>query len=187
MKELFENEENKAKFKEEFGYDLEVPTTWAKYIDAAKFFNGWDWDGDGEIEYGTIEAMAPKDVGGYIFLTHAITYAAHPDYPGYAFFNPETMEPMVNNPAYERALNEYTELLQYGPPNMINYGGGDERAAFPAPRSRRTLDTPSLRDPMNAGTPRLSSGIPSKKCSMHPTSHLVVGLPPSLLPARILR
>lgn len=139
-KDAFENEEYKAMFKEAYGYELDVPQTWEQYIDAAEFFNGWDWDGDGKIEYGTIEAMAPKDVGGYIFLTHAITYAAHPDYPGYAFFDPETMEPMVNSPAYERALNEYTELLQYGPPNMINYGGGDERAAFPAGEAAMAID-----------------------------------------------
>lgn len=139
-KDAFENPDYQAKFKEQYGYDLEVPKTWAEYITAAEFFNGWDWDGDGELEYGTIEAMAPKDVGGYIFLTHAITYAAHPDYPGYAYFNPETMEPSVNNAAYQRALEEYKQILAFGPPNMINYGGGDERAAFPAGEAAMAID-----------------------------------------------
>lgn len=139
-KDAFENEEYRAKFKKQYGYELNVPKTWDEYMDAAEFFNGWDWDGDGKIEYGTIEAMAPKDVGGYIFLTHAITYAAHPDYPGYAFFDPNSMEPQVNNEAYKRALTEYSKILQYGPPNMINYGGGDERAAFPAGESAMAID-----------------------------------------------
>ena len=97
-------------------------------------------DGDGEVDYGTIEAMAPKDVNPYIFLTHAVTYAAHPNYPGYTFFNPETMQPMVNDPAYQRALEEYKRILKLGPPNMINYGGGDERAAFPAGESALAID-----------------------------------------------
>ena len=71
-KDAFENEEYKARFKEQYGYELEVPKTWTEYMDAAEFFNGWDWDGDGEVDYGTIEAMAPKDVNPYIFLTHAV-------------------------------------------------------------------------------------------------------------------
>lgn len=139
-KDAFENEEYKARFKEQYGYELEVPKTWTEYMDAAEFFNGWDWDGDGEVDYGTIEAMAPKDVNPYIFLTHAVTYAAHPNYPGYTFFNPETMQPMVNDPAYQRALEEYKRILKLGPPNMINYGGGDERAAFPAGESALAID-----------------------------------------------
>lgn len=139
-KDALENEEYKAQFKEEYGYDLEVPKTWTQYRDVAEFFNGWDWDGDGEIEYGTIEAMAPKDVGGYIFFNRAITYAAHPDYPGYAFFNPDTMKPEVSNEAYKRALTEYLDILQFGPPNMINYGGGEERAAFAAGEAAMAID-----------------------------------------------
>ena len=139
-KDAFENEDYKAQFKEKYGRDLTVPVTWDEYIECAEFFNGWDWDGDGELEYGTIEAMAPKDVGGYIFLTHALTYAAHPDYTGYAFFDYETLEPMVNSPAYLKALEEYKQILKLGPPNMINYGGGDERAAFAAGEAAMAID-----------------------------------------------
>lgn len=139
-KSCFENEEYQAEFKEKYGYDLHVPETWDEYIDVAEYFNGWDWDGDGEINYGTIEAMAPKDVGGYIFLTHAVTYAGHPDYKGYAFFNYETMEPMVQTGAWHKALEDYQKILTLGPPNMINYGGGDERAAFPAGESAMAID-----------------------------------------------
>jgi multiple sugar transport system substrate-binding protein len=139
-KDALENEEYKASFKEKYGYDLAVPTTWAEYRTVAEFFNGWDWDGDGAPEYGTIEAMAPKDVGGYIFFNRAITYAANPNYPGYTFFDPDTMEPEVANEAYKRALTEYLDILQFGPPNMINYGGGEERAAFAAGESAMAID-----------------------------------------------
>lgn len=37
-KDLFENEEEKAAFKEKYGYDLEVPTDWDSYMDIAEFF-----------------------------------------------------------------------------------------------------------------------------------------------------
>ncbi|MHC1773738.1 MAG: extracellular solute-binding protein [Flexilinea sp.] len=139
-KDAFEVEEYKAKFKEQYGYDLEVPTTWDTYRDAAEFFSGWDWDGDGAIEYGTIEAQAPKDVGAYIFYNRALSYAAHPDYPGYTYFNPVTMEPVCNSPAYLRALEEWVDITKFGPPNMVNYGGGEERAGFAAGEAAMAID-----------------------------------------------
>ncbi|MHB8063232.1 MAG: ABC transporter substrate-binding protein [Ruminiclostridium sp.] len=37
-KDLFENEKEKAAFKEKYGYDLAVPTDWNKYLDIAEFF-----------------------------------------------------------------------------------------------------------------------------------------------------
>ena len=49
-KDALENEEYRAMFQEKYGYELTVPTTWDQYIDVAEFFNGWDWDGDGELE-----------------------------------------------------------------------------------------------------------------------------------------
>ena len=41
----FEDAENQAKFKAEYGRDLEIPTTWEEYAEVATFFSGWDWDG----------------------------------------------------------------------------------------------------------------------------------------------
>jgi len=37
-KDLFEDPDNMAAFKEQYGYDLAVPTTWAQLMDIAKFF-----------------------------------------------------------------------------------------------------------------------------------------------------
>lgn len=37
-KDYFENEEEKKKFKEKYGYDLAVPTNWDQYRDMAEFF-----------------------------------------------------------------------------------------------------------------------------------------------------
>lgn len=37
-KDLFNNEEEKAAFKQKYGYELAVPTNWDKYMDIAEFF-----------------------------------------------------------------------------------------------------------------------------------------------------
>ena len=45
--------EYQKKFKAEYGYDYHLPpANWTEIRDIAEFFNGWDWDNDGEIEYG---------------------------------------------------------------------------------------------------------------------------------------
>lgn len=51
----FNDEKNKADFKEQFGYDLGVPVNWSAYDDIAKFFTGREIDGQkvfGHNDYG---------------------------------------------------------------------------------------------------------------------------------------
>jgi multiple sugar transport system substrate-binding protein len=139
-KDALENPEYKTKFQAKYGYPLAPPTTWAEYRDVAEFFNGWDWDNDGKNNYGTLEALAPKNVDGYIYLTRAASYAANKDAKGYLFFDPETMEPQVNNPAFVKALNEWVEIKKFGPPNMVNYGGGEVRGNYVAGQSALAID-----------------------------------------------
>jgi len=43
--DLFNDPENQASFKQEFGYDLAAPATWQQYLDAAKFFTKGDMFG----------------------------------------------------------------------------------------------------------------------------------------------
>jgi multiple sugar transport system substrate-binding protein len=50
--DVIDNPEMQKKYKADTGKELKVPTTWKEYGEMAKYFNGWDWDGDGEKEYG---------------------------------------------------------------------------------------------------------------------------------------
>ena len=51
--DLFEDPDEMAAFKSEYGYELAPPTTWQEYRDVAKFFTR-DTNGDGETDlYGT--------------------------------------------------------------------------------------------------------------------------------------
>lgn len=130
--DALENPEYMADFEEQYGYELSIPKTWDEYRDIAEFFTGWDWSGDGEDDYGVLEAMGPKDVGPYIFTSRAAAYAAHPDIPGSLFFDPDTMEPSINNPGWVKALEDWVEIKNFGPPEIITYGGGDMRGNFVA-------------------------------------------------------
>ena len=51
----FNDEQNKADFLEEYGYELGVPVNWSAYEDIAKFFTGREIDGQevyGHMDYG---------------------------------------------------------------------------------------------------------------------------------------
>jgi len=50
-KDLFEDPANMAAFKEQYGYDLAVPTTWAQLMDIAKFFTKEDKSMNGVAIY----------------------------------------------------------------------------------------------------------------------------------------
>ncbi|MDQ3901606.1 MAG: extracellular solute-binding protein [Actinomycetota bacterium] len=143
-KDAFGNPEAMSRFRAEFGRELRVPRTWTEYLECAKFFTGWDWAGSGRPGYGVLEAMKPKDVGPYIFTAHAAAYAAHPDRQGSLFFDPDTMKPQCANPGWVQALKDWVELKQYGPSQMVTYGGGDQRGNFVAGNYALAIDWPDI-------------------------------------------
>lgn len=122
-KDIMEKPENQAKFKKEYGYDLAPPKTWEEYRDIAKFFNGWDWDGDGEVEYGCSEITNRS--GAYMIWNFWTRYdpAVIPPggKPGAVYFDPETMKPLINSPPGKKALENWVECLKYAPPGSQDF------------------------------------------------------------------
>ena len=82
--------------------------------DIAAFFSGRTTP-DGAPLCGTLEAYARNGQRIWYLFSHAAAYASHPDYPGAMFFDPDTMVPAIDNPAWVRALEEYLDLRQFGP------------------------------------------------------------------------
>ncbi|MDB6001296.1 MAG: hypothetical protein JWP52_2995, partial [Rhizobacter sp.] len=139
-KDALENDASKQKFKAKYGYDLAPPATWKQYRDIAEFFNGWDWSGDGKADYGVLEAQGAKDVGPFILVSRVASYAANPKVPGSLFFNPDTMEPSVNNPGWVQALQDWVDIKKFGPPEMATMGGGTMRGNFVAGNYALAID-----------------------------------------------
>ncbi|QPM67869.1 ABC transporter substrate-binding protein [Atribacter laminatus] len=140
-KDALENPEYQAKFASEYGYPMPVPPkTWDQWLDVAKFFNGWDWDNDGELEYGTLNVYQPKNCFWGFYFALAAPFAAHPDYPGYFYFDPNTMEPLIDTEPWVKALEIYIALKDFGPPGVMNYGCGEVRGNYPAGNAALTMD-----------------------------------------------
>ncbi|KPB00836.1 ABC transporter substrate-binding protein [Ahrensia marina] len=97
QKDLFEDEDNKGKFKEEYGYDLAPAETWEQVSDQATFFT------DPPNFYGT--QYAGKDeaiVGRYYEMVVA---------EGGQLFN-EDWSPAFNSEEGKRALKWFVDLYQ---------------------------------------------------------------------------
>lgn len=138
-KDLFEDARNRADFKARFGYDLGPPETWRRYRDIASFFNGRKGP-DGRILSGATEPFA---VGSQEFgdiFSRAAVYTNPPDAVGGQFFSPDTMKAQINNPGWQRAIQDYVEILKYCPEGSLDYGILETRRAFVRGDAALTLD-----------------------------------------------
>ncbi len=138
-KDLFEDPKNRTAFQKRYGYPLAPPETWQAFRDMAEFFNGWDWDHDGKPEYGMAGLRVKNDISMLQFFAQAAAYAKHPDDKAY-YFDPETMKPRINNPAFVKALEDYVDFIRFGPPGMASFAGHDVRNAFASGEVAMAMD-----------------------------------------------
>ncbi len=95
-----------------------VPKTWQQVQAVTKFLKGKKFKG--QDVYGYLDA--PKAWGGFGFYflgSRATAYAKHPDDKAW-LFDPDTMKPRVNNPAWVRAIQDVIDALPSEPADQIN-------------------------------------------------------------------
>ena len=128
--DIFDNAEMQAKFKTDTGKDLAIPTTWEEYNEIAQVFSGWDWDGDGNPNYGSAEVTKRDDLMFSAFISRAAPYARNPNVKGGFFFDLETMTPQINNPGFVKGLEMFVDASKDWAPGGANWGLGDEIFSF---------------------------------------------------------
>ncbi|AVO37789.1 extracellular solute-binding protein [Pukyongiella litopenaei] len=112
-KDYYENEEFAAAWKEAGGEgDWVPPTTWAQVNAHSKFLAGKTDPLTGLPAHGFLDPLKYTWGGfGFYFLEdRATAYAKHPDDPAW-LFDPDTMKPRVNNPAFVQAIQDVMDLL----------------------------------------------------------------------------
>ncbi len=142
-KDIFENEQYREKFFKEHGFELNPPKTWEEYKIIAKFFNNWDWDNDGEKEYGNAVLRKKGDIAMLQFFATAAAYAKHPEDKAY-FFDIDTLKPRLTTPAFQKALEDYIELLDYAPDGAVSFAGHDVRNNFVTGKVAMAIDWADL-------------------------------------------
>jgi multiple sugar transport system substrate-binding protein len=123
--DYYDNEEFKAAWAAE-GHEGEwaPPTTWEQVNEQAKFLAGKTDPLTGLDAYGIVDPLNYLWGGfGFYFLAdRAAAYAKHPASPAW-LFDPETMKPLVNSPAWVQAIQDVIDLMNTPgayPPDQIN-------------------------------------------------------------------
>lgn len=116
--------------KDYFGPDgiggAEVPTTWQEVNQVSKDLIGKEDPLTGLPAHGYLDPLKGWGGFGFYFLENrAAAYAKHPNSPAW-LFEPETMKPMVNNPAWVQAIQDVMDLIEAGayPADQINADPG---------------------------------------------------------------
>jgi multiple sugar transport system substrate-binding protein len=102
--------------------DWGEPKTWQQVQAVTKFLKGKEFQG--QPAYGYLDPLKGWGGFGFYFLeSRATAYAKHPDDKAW-LFDPETMKPRVNNPAFVRAIQDVLDVLDAQPPDQINADPG---------------------------------------------------------------
>jgi multiple sugar transport system substrate-binding protein len=120
-KDYYENAEfADAWAKDGDGGPWAAPTTWAQVQKQSKFLKGKKDPLTGLDAYGYLDPL--KQFGGfgfYFLMSRASAYAKYPGNPAW-LFEPETMKPMVNNPAFVQAIQDVMDNMPNQPTDQIN-------------------------------------------------------------------
>ncbi len=103
-----------------------VPETWQEINQVSKDLIGKEDPLTGLPAHGYLDPLKGWGGFGFYFLENrASAYAKHPNSPAW-LFEPETMKPMVNNPAWVQAIQDVMDLIAAGayPTDQINADPG---------------------------------------------------------------
>ena len=104
----------------------EVPKTWQEVNAVSKALVGKEDPLTGLPAHGYLDPLKGWGGFGFYFLENrAAAYAKHPDDPAW-LFDPDTMKPRVNNPAWVQAIQDVLDLIEAGayPADQINADPG---------------------------------------------------------------
>jgi multiple sugar transport system substrate-binding protein len=142
-KDLMNDPREQAAFRAKFGHDMHPPVSWKEYMELAEFFNR-----PAQHMYGTYIQGQQHVALWYEWLNFAYSFGGNildtnkgSDYG----------DIVVNSPANIQATEQYLALIQFSPPETLNYNWDDALAALQQGRVFMGIlwhdQTPFLEDP----------------------------------------
>ncbi|GFR44062.1 hypothetical protein Agub_g5222 [Astrephomene gubernaculifera] len=101
-------------------HGLDPPATWDEFLAAAQRVNGTDMNEDGQPDYGVCLQRARYCWNSFSLVSIWSSFIQSEGTQQGAFFDPATMQPLVNNSAMREALRIYRALQDYGPPDEVS-------------------------------------------------------------------
>jgi len=130
QKSLFEDPENQAEFKAQYGYDLAPPKTWKEFDEIGTFFT----DKYAPDIYGAGLARAIP----FPFYEWNMIFSSY----GGQYFDLETMKPLINSEIGVRALTEMAERNKFMPPGVEQWSFMENLSAWMDGKSAMTITWP---------------------------------------------
>ncbi len=125
-KDLFENPDEQAAFKAQYGRDLRPPETWDEWLEVGEFFTRAAGETlAGETLNEDFYGLAEYGVRGFSWAWFMNRAAS----AGVMYFD-EEMNPLINSPESVAALQNMVDSLKYAPPDVLNFGYDQLRDIF---------------------------------------------------------
>ncbi len=138
MNKVLRDKSKRDEFKSKYGYELDPyglvknrKLTWEKVRDMAEFFTGWDWNGDGEDDWGMVMGLRVGEQGPMWVVPFVapwvIQYGPTNDrYHNIFWFDPETMEPLVKTEGWKEGVRMFNEIVKFTPPAAKTFTFADK-------------------------------------------------------------
>lgn len=97
-------------------YGITVPETWNEFLEVAKKMT-MDTNGDGEVDLWGTAFMGVRPRNFWDYLDRWVAYNG----PDPHYFDPITMEPLINTAGSVKALENLVETVKYSPPGVLSY------------------------------------------------------------------
>jgi multiple sugar transport system substrate-binding protein len=134
--DILNDPEWQAAFEAEVGHPMpNPPTTWQQLLEVTSFFNGKDWNEDGDPDDGISLHLAAGGQGHFHYATLSASFAVTPadgddpravtKFDNVYWFDPDTMDPLINQPGHVRALEFLQELAATGQEAQFGWQLGD--------------------------------------------------------------
>ena len=135
-RDILEDPEWQAAYEEEMGEPMPVPPkTWQQMLKVATFFNGKDWNGDGDEDDGVSLHLKVGGQGHFHYMALSAPFAITPaegddpravtKYDNIYWFDPDDMTPVINSPGHVRALEFLKELAATGSRSQFGWELGE--------------------------------------------------------------
>jgi multiple sugar transport system substrate-binding protein len=131
-KDILESPDWQAAYEAEVGSPMPYPiNTWQDLLAINQFFNGKDWNGDGDPDDGISLHLRSGGQGHFHFVTVAAPFAITPaggddptvvtKFDNVFWFDPDDMTALANSPGHVAALEYLVDLTATGSPSQIGW------------------------------------------------------------------
>ncbi len=113
--DLFADEAQRDRFQQQHGRALEPPATWGEFDQLAAFFDGQDFDGDGDPDRSVAIAGCADSL-----VCRAAALGKLPRTLSF-YFDISSGEPLIAGPVFQQALDDWSRVAKY----LANGGAAD--------------------------------------------------------------